>query len=232
MSNQEKRKAGEAALTLIQDGMTIGLGTGSTVSFFLQALGKKVAGGMRVQGVPTSKQTAALCNSLGIKLLDSFSVERLDITIDGADEIDSQLRMIKGGGGALLREKIVAEISERVIIIVDSTKLVPNLGAFPLPIEVASFGYRQVQHRLMTIGITANLRLDRTNGTARPYVTDNGNYVLDCDTGIITAPESLASQLKVITGVIETGLFTNHCHTLIIGKETGVLFQSRNTIQA
>lgn len=223
MQTRDKKIAGEAAVALVRDGMILGLGTGSTVAFFLEALGEKIRQGMKVRGVPTSQRTAAYCHSLGIELLDNCSVERLDLTVDGADEIDYKFCMIKGGGGALLREKIVAEISERVVIIVDSTKVVKRLGAFPVPLEVVRFGYQQVQRRLSDMGITATLRSDGDS----PYTTDNGHYILDCYTGFIDEPEALGARLKAITGVVDSGLFTNHCHTLIIGSGTKAVLRSR-----
>ncbi len=224
MQNQEKKVAGEAAAALVTGGMTLGLGTGSTVAFFLNALGEKIRQGMKVRGVPTSEQTAALCHALGIELRDIHSVDRLDLTIDGADEIDHQFRMIKGGGGALLREKIVAEISERVAIVVDSTKFVKRLGVFPVPVEVVRFGYQQVRNRLAAMGIAAKLRFTGDD----PYTTDNGHYILDCPMGSIHEPEALAAEVKALTGVVETGLFMNHCHTLIIGKGAEAIVRSKD----
>ncbi|VBB69752.1 Ribose 5-phosphate isomerase A [invertebrate metagenome] len=225
MQKQEKKIAGEAAAALVEAGMVLGLGTGSTVTFFLEALSKKIQQGMKVRGVPTSDWTATLCRPLGIELLDIHSVDRLDLTVDGADEIDHKFRMIKGGGGALLREKIIAEISERVVIIVDSTKLVDLLGIFPLPVEVIRFGYKHVQSRLADMGIVATLRFSG----GKPYITDNGHYILDCPTGLIHEPELLSSQLKAVTGVVDSGLFTNHCHTLILGKEDTVILRSKDS---
>ncbi|KAF0115870.1 MAG: ribose 5-phosphate isomerase A [Rhodospirillaceae bacterium] len=223
MRNREKKVAGEAAAALVEEGMTLGLGTGSTVAFFLDALGERVRGGMNVRGVPTSEQTAAVCHARGIALLDIHSVDRLDLTIDGADEIDPRFRMIKGGGGALLREKIVAEISERVVIVVDSAKVVEWLGAFPVPVEVVRFGCQHVQRHLAGMGIAAKLR---SNGDA-PYTTDNGHYILDCAMGLLDEPEGLAARVKAMTGVVECGLFMNHCHTLIIGTETGAIVRTK-----
>ncbi len=221
---KEKKMAGEAAALLVEDGMVLGLGTGSTVAFFLEALYPKVRDGMKVRGVPTSEGTATLCRKLGIELLESDRVKRLDLAVDGADEIDTRFRIIKGGGGALLREKIIAEISTKVVIIVDSAKTVNNLGKVPLPIEVVRFGYTQVQSRLMAdLNLAATLRFSAHT----PYVTDNGNYILDCSTGLIHEPEILATQLKNITGVVESGLFINHCNTLIIGKGNETIVYSR-----
>ena len=223
MQNREKKAAGEAAVALVEEGMILGLGTGSTVAFFLDALGEKVRGGMRVHGVPTSGKTSAACHTLGIALLDIHSVEWLDLTVDGADEIDPRFRMIKGGGGALLREKIVAEMSRRVVIIVDSGKTVERLGAFPVPVEVTRFGFQHVQRRLADMGIAAKLR---SRGDTHD-TTDNGNYILDCAVGLLDEPESLAARLKAMTGVVECGLFMNHCHTLIVGTETGAIVRTK-----
>lgn len=211
MQNVEKRVAAEGALQLVRDGMTLGLGTGSTVAYFLKALSEK---GLKIRGVPTSERTATQCRALGIELLDIHSVTTLDLTVDGADEVDHKFRMIKGGGGALLREKLVAEISQHVAIIIDSSKLVDVLGDFPLPVEVVRFGYQQVERRLKDMGVDLRLRFVGDD----PYTTDNGHYILDCRLGAIGDPDALAKELKAITGIVDTGLFLNHCDTLIIGK--------------
>ncbi|MBF0130052.1 MAG: ribose-5-phosphate isomerase RpiA [Alphaproteobacteria bacterium] len=214
MQNDEKRIAGEAAVELVRDGMTLGLGTGSTVAFFLKALGEKVRLGMKVRGVPTSERTAHLCHQLGIELLDFASVDRLDLNVDGADEVDHDFRMIKGGGGALLREKLVALASRRNVIIADSSKAVERLGAFPLPVEIVRFGHHQIKRRIEEMGVRSTLRITGDD----PYITDNGHYILDCQTGPIPDPAALEAWLKSVTGVVDTGLFLCHCHTLIIGK--------------
>ncbi len=220
---KEKQMAGQAAAFLVEGGMVLGLGTGSTVAFFLEALCQKVRDGMKVCGVPTSEGTATLCRQFGIELLESASVKRIDLAIDGADEIDTRLRMIKGGGGALLREKLIAEMATKVVIVVDSAKTVNKLGKMPLPIEVVRFGYTQVKRRLMAdFNFSATLRFSGNS----PYVTDNGNYILDCSTGFIHEPEKLATQLKSITGIIDSGLFVNHCNTVIIGKENETIVYS------
>lgn len=227
--SQEKQRAGNTAASFVEEGMVLGLGTGSTVAFFLETLGRKVRHGMKVHGVSTSEGTTMLCHKFGIELLESHAVERVDLTVDGADEIDSQFRMIKGGGGALFREKIVAELSEKVIIVIDSTKSVEQLGKVSLPIEVVRYGYQQVKNRLIKdLCMTATLRF---NGET-PYVTDNGNYILDCSTGSIREPEKLALQLKTITGVVESGLFVNHCDTLIIGKGNEVIIHSKDSVRS
>lgn len=219
MQDDEKKTAGEAAVELVRDGMTLGLGTGSTVAYFLKALGKKVQNGMNVRGVPTSERTAHLCHQLGIGLVDFASVESLDLTVDGADEVDHDFRMIKGGGGALLREKIVALASKRNVIIADSSKVVERIGTFPLPVEIIRFGYQQVERRIEEMGVKPTLRISGDD----PYITDNGHYILDCRTGPIDDPKALEAQLKSLTGVVDTGLFLTHCHTLIIGMGNGAI---------
>ncbi len=210
-----KQMAGAAAAEMVEDGMVLGLGTGSTVNFFLRALGEKVAAGMRVAGIPTSERTATLCREVGIGLLDFAEVGRLDLAVDGADEIDPDFHMIKGGGGALLREKMVAAAADRVVIAVDPSKRVESLGAFPLPVEVVPFGHQQVERRLDAMGISYRLRL----ADGKPYVTDNGNLILDCGMGDIDDPRALHDSLNAITGVVDNGLFIDLCHCLIVGAD-------------
>ena len=217
MSTQDKEKqlAGAAAADLVEEGMVLGLGTGSTVECFLSALGEKVKAGMTVRGVPTSERTAAVCHNLGIEVLDFASVDVLDLAIDGADEIDGDFQMIKGGGGALLREKVVASAAKKVAIMVDSSKVVETLGAFALPVEIVRFGYQQTAFKLRQMGIDFDLRMAGDN----PYVTDNGNFILDCKMGpTITDPASLHTQLNTTPGVVDNGLFIDLCHILIIGQ--------------
>lgn len=214
MQDHEKKVAGEAAAELVRDGMTLGLGTGSTVKYFLHALGEKVRNGMKVRGVPTSERTASLCHQLGIELLDFSSVDTLDLCVDGADEIDHDFRMIKGGGGALLREKVVATVARENVIIIDSSKLVDRLGSFPVPVEVVRFGYLHLERRLRARGFDLQLRISGDD----PYITDNGHYILDCRMGTIADPSALEADLKTMTGVVDTGLFIGFCHTVIVGR--------------
>ncbi|MEO5373940.1 MAG: ribose-5-phosphate isomerase RpiA [Alphaproteobacteria bacterium] len=223
MQNQEKKLAGEAAADMVRNGMTLGLGTGSTVAFFLRALGEKVKSGMKVRGVPTSERTANLCHQLGIELLDFASVDTIDLCVDGADEVDREFRIIKGGGGALLREKIVALASRRNVIIVDSSKMVDRLGAFPLPVEVVRFGHHHVARRLREKGVIVQLRITGDD----PYITDNGHYILDCRMGLLDDPAVTEAELKSMTGVVDTGLFIGHCNTVIIGKGNEIFTRHR-----
>ena len=208
--DDRKRRAALAALEAVEPGMKLGLGTGSTADAFVDALGARVRAGLDVIGVPTSERTADLAASLGIRLTTLDAEPELDITIDGADELDSRLRLIKGGGGALLREKIVASASTRMIVIADDTKLVRSLGKFPLPIEVAPFGLRATElavERLsegMSLGGPITLR--RT-AAGEPYETDGGHYILDAAYGEIAEPELLAAHLDEIAGVMGHGLF-------------------------
>src|SRR6478735_6951403 len=175
MSDQNiaKQKAGEYAATLIEPGMTIGIGTGSTVYFFIQALAKKVKEGLIIKGVPTSTQTQQLATELNIPLVDLNDVEQLDLTVDGADEIDQQLQLIKGGGGALLQEKIVAAASKRMVVIADESKHVQTLGKFPLPVEVIDFGWKQTQQHIHQLGCD---KIDLRTKNNKVFITDHGHY--------------------------------------------------------
>ncbi|MGB0747755.1 MAG: ribose-5-phosphate isomerase RpiA [Magnetospiraceae bacterium] len=216
VQDQEKRAAGEAAAELVKDGMLLGIGTGSTVAFFIDALGARVAAGLSVSGIPTSEATAAHCTRLGIPLVDFKEVSRLDLTVDGADEVDQNFQMIKGGGGALLREKLVAEAANHVAIIADSSKRVETLGAFPLPVEIVRFAHEQTCRRIAALGIEFNIR----QIAGIEFITDNGNLILDCRMASIPDPIGLHKKLIEITGVVETGLFINLCQTLVIGRGT------------
>jgi ribose 5-phosphate isomerase A len=190
-SDDLKRQAAEQALNYVEDGMKLGLGTGSTAARFVELLGAKVKAGLKVVCVPTSEATRAQAAALGIPLATLEQYPALDLTVDGADEIDDELRLIKGGGGALLREKIVAVASERVVIIADSSKRVDVLGRFPLPIEVVPFGLTATERLLAGVaadaGCEGEIKL-RTGANGAPYVTDNGNYILDCFFGAIDDP--------------------------------------------
>jgi ribose 5-phosphate isomerase A len=208
--DDRKRRAALAALESVEPGMKLGLGTGSTADAFVEALGTRVSDGLDVIGVPTSERTAELAASLGIRLTTLDAEPELDITIDGADELDIQLRLIKGGGGALLREKIVASASTRMIVIADDTKLVGSLGEFPLPIEVAPFGLRATElaiERLSEgLSLTGPINLRRIDG-GEPFVTDGGHHILDAAYGEVAEPELLAAGLDEIAGVMGHGLF-------------------------
>nr|WP_255616522.1 ribose-5-phosphate isomerase RpiA [Microvirga puerhi] len=213
-----KRDAAEKAAALVSDGMRLGLGTGSTAAYFVAALGARVRGGLSVVGVPTSEATLDQARREGIPLTTLDETPELDLTVDGADEIDDDLRLIKGGGGALLREKIVASSSRRMIVIADGTKRVSRLGRFPLPIEVVPFGLRATQiaieKLLETLEMSGEMHLRRmADGT--PYITDGGHFILDAHLGRIDKPNVLASTLNNIPGVVEHGLF--------IGLATGAI---------
>jgi ribose 5-phosphate isomerase A len=207
-SDDEKQRAAAAALAYVEPGMKLGLGTGSTASRFVDLLGAKVAAGLKVIGVPTSEATHAQAQRLGIPLSTLDETPQLDLTIDGADEIDAELRLIKGGGGALLREKIVAASSRAMLVIVDSSKKVARLGAFALPIEVVPFGLASTRVRLERVcaglGLSGEINLRRRDGAV--FVTDGGHNILDAAFGAIADPERLAAHLN-IPGVVEHGLF-------------------------
>ncbi len=222
-ARQMKIKAAEAALAHVEDGMRLGIGTGSTAEEFVRLLAEKVADGLQVQGVPTSERTARLCLDLGITLKSLDELPELDLAIDGADEVDAQLRLIKGGGGALLREKIVAAASSRMIVIADRSKVVETLGAFPLPIEVNSFGLVAtriaIEKLAARLGLSGEIKLRRSGEDS--FKTDGGHHILDASFGRIPDAEALASQLNSIPGVVEHGLFINLASFAIIAGETG-----------
>jgi ribose 5-phosphate isomerase A len=203
--DEMKKRVGIYAADYVAHGSTIGLGTGSTVYWLIQELGRRIKQGFELNIVPTSRTTAALAASAGINVTDLDAVDELPLTIDGADEIDPDGRLIKGGGGALLQEKIVASASLRMIVIADSSKLVNLLGQAPLPVEVIPFGHRQVMKKIMDSGICKNARLRMENN--KPFVTDHQHYILDCEYGRIDNPGSLNRMLHNMPGVVETGLF-------------------------
>ena len=224
-TDELKEAAARAALDLVTEGMRLGLGTGSTASRFVAALGERVAGGLNVLCVPTSEATREQAVKLGIPITTLDETPRLDLTIDGADEIDAELRMIKGGGGALLREKIVATASDRMVVVADESKLVSVLGAFPLPVEVVRFGLMATIGLIEAIAAEAGchgaIALRPGQGEA-PFVTDQGNLILDCAFGSIPEPEVLAFSLKRVPGVIEHGLFLGLADLAIVAGKGGV----------
>lgn len=225
MSDEYKRMAAEAALEQVTAGMRLGIGTGSTAEFLVRALAKKVADGFEVIGVPTSERTAELCLELGVPLTTLEETPELDLTIDGADELDDQLRLIKGGGGALLREKIVASASARMIVIADYGKHVATLGAFALPIEVMPFGLAATRNAITAIaadlGLVGELRL-RAKADGTPFVTDGGHYILDGDWKKIPDPDALSLRLAGVPGVVEHGLFIGLADVAYLGGAEGV----------
>ena len=222
-AREMKIKAAEAALAHVEDGMRLGIGTGSTAEEFVRLLAEKVAGGLKVEGVPTSERTARLCVELGVPLKSLDELPELDLTIDGADEVDGQLRLVKGGGGALLREKIVAAASARMIVIADETKVVETLGAFKLPIEVNPFGLvatRIAIEKLATrLGLSGAIDL-RASGDGT-FTTDGGHYILDASFGRIPDADALARNLNDIPGVVEHGLFINIASLAVIAGPAG-----------
>ncbi|WP_426236134.1 ribose-5-phosphate isomerase RpiA [Pararhizobium sp. DWP1-1-3] len=222
-ARQMKIKAAAAALDYVEDGMRLGIGTGSTAEEFVRLLAEKVAGGFRVEGVPTSERTARLCLELGVPLKSLEDLPELDLTIDGADEVDPMLRLIKGGGGALLREKIVACASARMIVIADETKVVDTLGAFKLPIEVNAFGLGAtriaVEKLAARIGLSGEIDV-RASGDG-PFMTDGGHLILDASFGRIPDADALARELNAIPGVVEHGLFIGIASLAIIAGPAG-----------
>ncbi len=216
-----KKAAAERAVEYIRDGMLVGLGTGSTAYWAIQACAEKVRHGMNIKAVATSVQTEDLAKSLGINMVSFAMVDQLDICIDGADEADLNLNLIKVGGGALLREKIVASASKLYIIIVDETKKVEKLGKFKLPVELVQFGYELNLHRLQQMGAITTMR--KRNDDL--FVTDNGNYLVDCDFGWIDEPASLHNAINAITGVVDNGLFVGMANKLIVGKADGTTIE-------
>jgi len=221
--DQRKREAASRALELVKPGMRLGLGTGTTAREFVDLLGKKVAAGFKVCCVATSEATETQAKNLGIPLTTLNELPELDLTVDGADEIDPKLRLIKGGGGALLREKIVAAASLGMVIIADASKKVARLGAFALPIEVVPFGLsattRHIERMLADLGLGGDIRL---RGGASPFVSDGGHHILDCALGAIPDPERLALAISVIPGVVEHGLFIGYARAAIIAGPGGV----------
>lgn len=214
----KKKNAAEKAVQYVRDGMKIGLGTGSTAYFAIVRIGELVKEGLRVQAVATSTASERLAVQHGIPLIPFHQIDRLDLTIDGADELDSQLRLIKGGGGALLREKITAFHSDQLLIVADESKVVDRLGNFPLPVEIVPFASEWTLSALEQLGCKVQLRKSESNNL---YISDNGNYIVDCNFGIINSPEQLQKQLKEIPGVVEHGLFIGMADRAFIGHEDG-----------
>jgi ribose 5-phosphate isomerase A len=214
-----KRLAGERAVELVEDGMTVGLGTGSTAYWAVARLGQRVRDeGLRVRGVPTSRRTEEQARGLNIPLVTFADVREIDLTVDGADEIGPGLALIKGGGGALLREKLVAAASRRMVVVADSSKLVGALGRFPLPVEVVPFAWEVTTRRVAEA--TRCEPVPRREGGGL-YVTDNGNYILDCPCGEITDPAALERELKLLPGVVESGLFVRLASLAFLANEAG-----------
>jgi ribose 5-phosphate isomerase A len=214
-----KQQAAERALAFVRDGQVVGLGTGSTAAHAVRALGARVADGLRIRGVPTSEETARLARACGIPLLDFNDVDAINVTIDGADEIDPCYHLIKGAGGAHTREKLVARATRLEVIVADDSKLVPRLGVnFRVPVEVLPFAWRGAGAALEALGCRAVLR----GGAGTPFRTDNGNYLLDCDFGGIDDPAALERAIKALPAVVESGLFVGLTGAIVIAGAAGV----------
>jgi ribose 5-phosphate isomerase A len=218
-NDQEKEVAARASLRFVQSGQVVGLGTGSTASYFIRLLGEEVRKGLRIKGIPTSVQSKELAEKLGIPLTTLDECQEIAVTVDGADEFDPQLRLIKGGGGAALREKIVASATRQLVIVTDASKQVQKLGKFPLPVEVICFAQELVKKRIASLGARVQLR---TLPDGRPYVTDENNHILDCHFGQIDDPEVLARHLSDMPGVVEHGLFIGMASVVLMARGTEV----------
>ncbi len=223
--DRAKFVAAKRAVEFVQDGMRVGLGTGSTAAWMVRCLGEMVReDGLRITGVPTSTRTAELARQCGIRVVSLDEAKWLDLTIDGADEVDGDLNLIKGGGGALLQEKIVATASDQMIVIADLAKKVGQLGAFPLPVEVVPFGWQTtkalVEEMLVSLDVLGQTSTLRMNGE-RPFVTDEGNYIVDLHLNRIGNARQLAMVLNQVPGVVENGLFVDICDILVVGHGDG-----------
>jgi ribose 5-phosphate isomerase A len=218
--DQEKQTAARAAVQLVESGSVVGLGSGSTSAFAVRFLAERVREGLKIVGIPTSLQTQHLAEQLGIPLTTLDEHPLIDIDIDGADEIDPQLNLIKGGGGAFLREKIVASVSRRFVVIGDSAKQVSRLGKFPLPVEVIPFAQSLIKPQIEALGASVALR---QYAYGNPYVTDEGHHILDCTFGEIADPTALAQKLCTMPGVVEHGLFIGMAEIAMIGKDGSVV---------
>lgn len=223
-ARQLKIEAARVALENVEAGMKLGIGTGSTAEEFVRLLAERIEAGLQIQAVPTSERTAGLCVELGVPLFSLDELPHLDLTIDGADEVDGDLRIIKGGGGALLREKIVASASDELIVIADESKIVEVLGKFPLPIEVNMFGLAvtrlAIESAASALGMSGPIELRKDRDI--PFETDGGHYILDASFGRIPDAEALASALQAIPGVVEHGLFLNMASAAIIAGSSGI----------
>jgi len=223
--DEQKQSAAARAIEFVEDGMKLGLGTGSTAEKFVNLLGERVKDGLNVLCVPTSEATRAQAEKLAIPLTNLDAQPYLDLTVDGADELDDKLRLIKGGGGALLREKIVAMASDRMIVIADASKHVEMLGRFPFPVEIVSFGAAatrlMVEELAESADCTGNIVM-RQNSDGKHFVTDSGNYILDCAFSRIPDPEMLADALSIIPGVVDSGLFLDIADLALLANEDGI----------
>ena len=220
MSNEaEKESAGRASVSFVREGDIVGLGTGSTAAYAVRFLAERVRAGLNIRGIPTSMLTQQLAAGLGIPLTTLDEFQQIDVTIDGADEVDPELRLIKGGGGAFLREKIIASASRKLVIIADSTKLVSVLGKAPVPVEVIPFAQALVAKEVAAMGAIVNARRDESG---KPFITDEGHHILDCHFDGIEDPAALARSLEDTPGIVEHGLFIDMATIVLIGKKGGV----------
>lgn len=213
----QKRVAGEKSTEYIKDGMILGLGTGSTAYYMIKKVGELIKNGIKIKAVATSKSTESLARELKIPLLSIDEVDRIDLAIDGVDEIDNEFNAIKGGGGALFREKIVASLANEVIWIMEESKLVDGIGEFPLPVEILPYGYKHVIKELQDYSLNPKIRMKEEE----IFVTDNGNYIVDLHIGKPMNISDVYNKVNRITGVLETGLFINMCDRIIIGTNSG-----------
>lgn len=220
----EKEVAAKEAVKFIRNNDIVGLGTGSTAYYAIKEIAEMVKNGLNIKGVPTSEHTATLATSLGIELLDMNEVSTIDVTIDGADEFDSQLNLIKGGGGALFREKIVASLTKKEIIIADSAKKVDLLGVFKVPVEVVPLALNYVLQELRKLNGIGTVRLK----DGKPFISDNNNYIVDTDFGLISHPAALSADLNLIDGVLAHGLFVNLTSIVIMGKGNETVTYDKN----
>ena len=226
--DEAKKAAGRRVIAeYVRDGMKLGLGSGTTSHFFVRELGKHVADGLKLTCTTTSRSTNDVAREVGIALTDPNEIGEIDLTIDGPDEIDRDLNMIKGGGACLLWEKIIAHASKRMITVCDETKIVDQLGAFPLPVEVVQFAWKQTE-RMVTETLARhrikNAVIARRMRDGQPVVTDSGNFILDCRCGTISAPARLETELNRIPGVVENGLFTRESKGMVVGRLDGTTY--------
>ena len=225
-NDQEKEAAARASLEFVKAGQIVGLGTGSTAFYFIQLLGEAVKKGLRVRGIPTSVRSREQAASLGIPLTTLDECPEIDVTVDGADEVDPELRLIKGGGGALLREKIVASATKKLVIVADASKRVPILGKFPLPVEVIKFAETVVVRKIEALGAKVSLR---RGAQGEPFLSDENNHILDCRFGKIADADGLARRLSDMPGVVEHGLFIGMASVVLVADGSEIVELRRGT---